>query len=151
MRATSPNRQSDSTVSPFPTVSRLFEDFLNTYPFRTVAPERGDTWKPAVDILEKDGNLVIRADMPGISEKDIDLKLEGNVLTLKGERKPEPGEDRNSYYLAESFYGTFTRSFTLPQTVDAEKIKADYKNGILTVTIPQKPEVKPKTIPVSVT
>jgi len=104
-------------------VSRLFEDFLNTYPFRTVAPERGDTWKPAVDILEKDGNLVIRADMPGISEKDIDLKLEGNVLTLKGERKPEPGEDRNSYYLAESFYGTFTRSFTLPQTVDAEKNK----------------------------
>ena len=81
MRATSPTRQSDSTASPFPTVSRLFEDFLNTYPFRTLADGRGDTWKPAVDILEKDGNLHIRADLPGISEKDIDLKLEGNVLT----------------------------------------------------------------------
>jgi HSP20 family protein len=149
MRATSPTRQSDSTAGAFPAVSRLFEDFLNTYPFRTLTYERGDTWKPAVDILEKDGNLVIRADMPGVTEKDIDLKLEGNLLTLKGERKPEPGEDRNSYYLAESFHGTFARSFTLPETVDSEKIKADYKNGILIVTIPQKPEVKPKTIPVS--
>ena len=81
---------------------------------------------------------------------DIELKIEGSVLTLKGERKFENEEKRHDYHRVETSYGAFTRSFTLPDTVDTDKIKADYKNGILTVTIPQKPEVRPREIPVSV-
>ncbi len=148
MRTSVTTRQSDSATTPFPTFSQHLEDFLNSYPFHTTLMDRGDAWRPAVDIHESDGNLVLRAEIPGINERDIEVKLEGNVLTLKGERKPET-EDRNNYYLQETFHGSFTRSFTLPETVDAEKIKADYKNGILTITIPQKPEVKPRSIPVS--
>lgn len=133
----------------FAPLSRLFEDFMTEWPFRASALARRESWRPAVNIVEKDGNLLLEAEIPGVSEKDIDLKLEGNVLTLKGERKLENEEDRNNYHRIESFYGSFTRSFTLPETVDYEEIKAEYKNGVLTVTIPQKPEVKPRAIPVS--
>jgi HSP20 family protein len=133
-----------------PTVSRLFEDFFSDFPFSSSALENRDGWSPSVDILEKDGNLVLRAELPGMSEKQIDLKLEGNTLTLKGERKMEKEDDKTNYHRVESFYGSFTRSFRLPDTVDAEKISADYKNGVLTITIPQRPEVRPREIPVSV-
>ena len=85
-----------------------------------------------------------------MTEKQIDLKLEGNTLTLKGERKMENEDKKSNYHRVESFYGTFTRSFRLPDTVDYEKISAEYKNGVLTVTLPQKPEVRPREIPVSV-
>ena len=103
-----------------------------------------------MDIMEKDGNLIFRAELPGLQEKDIELKLEGNILTLKGERKMENENEKGTYHRVESFYGSFTRSFRLPDSIDAEKIHADYKNGVLTVTVPQKPEVQPREIPVSV-
>ncbi len=135
--------------SELPTADRLFEEFFNDFPFHSVA-ERRENWVPAVDILEKEGNLVLRAELPGMTEKDIDLKLEGNTLTLKGERKMESEDKKSNYHRVESFYGSFTRSFRLPDTVDSEKINAEYKNGVLTVTIPQKPEVRPREIPVSV-
>ena len=105
---------------------------------------------PSVDILEKDGNLILRAELPGMTEKQIELKLEGNTLIIKGERKMENEDEKSNYHRIESFYGSFTRSFRLPDTVDFDKINADYKNGVLTVTIPQKPEVRPREIPVSV-
>jgi HSP20 family protein len=127
----------------------LFDEFFNDRSFRSLQ-ETARTWTPAVDILEKDGNLILRAELPGINEKEIDLKLEGNVLTLRGERKLEDEQDSNNYHRIERFYGAFSRSFTLPETVDRDQIKADYKSGVLTVTIPQKPEVKPREIPVSV-
>jgi HSP20 family protein len=133
-----------------PTVSRLFEDFFNDFPFSSSFSENRENWMPSVDILEKEGNLVLRAELPGMNEKQIELKLEGNTLTLKGERKMEKEDDKTNYHRVESFYGSFTRSFRLPDTVDAEKISADYKNGVLTVTIPQRPEVRPREIPVSV-
>jgi len=104
---------------------------------------------PAVDILEKDGTLLLRAELPGVNEKEIDLKLEGNLLTLRGEKKIEKSEDNDNYHRIESYQGSFSRSFKLPETVDRDKIKAECKNGVLTVTIPQKPEVKPRDIPVS--
>jgi HSP20 family protein len=125
-----------------------FDEFCNDFHLFPATARTGDKWLPAVDILEKDGNLMLRAEVPGMSEKDIDLKLEGHVLTLKGEKRLENEEERNNYHRMESFYGSFTRSFTLPETVDRDRIKADYKNGILTVTIPQKPEVRPREIPV---
>jgi len=132
-----------------PAISHLFEDFFNDFPFANYSPEQKENWIPAVDILEKEGNLILRAELPGMNEKEIDLKLEGNTLTLKGERKMDKEDKKNNYHRVESFYGSFTRSFRLPETVDLEKISADYKNGVLTVMIPQRPEVRPREIPVS--
>ena len=83
--------------SEYPVSSRLFEDFFNDFPFASYTSEQKDNWIPAVDILEKDGNLILHAELPGMSEKQIDLKLEGNTLTLKGERKMEK-EDKKSNY-----------------------------------------------------
>jgi HSP20 family protein len=128
----------------------LFDEFFSELPFRSAFHETTRSWTPAVDILEKDGNLILRAELPGVNEKEIDLKLDGNVLTLKGERKLEDEQDSNNYHRRERLYGAFSRSFTLPESVDRDQIKADYKSGVLTVTIPQKPEVKPREIPVSV-
>jgi HSP20 family protein len=135
--------------SEYPTATRFFEEFFNDFPFDSVTETR-ENWVPSVDILEKDGNLILRAELPGMDEKQIELKLEGNTLTLKGERKMETEDKKSSYHRVESFYGSFTRSFQLPDTVDREKINAEYKNGVLTVTLPQKPEVKPREIPVSI-
>jgi HSP20 family protein len=132
-----------------PITSRLFEEFFNDFPFTSSLPETRESWIPSVDILEKDGNLLLRAELPGMTEKQIDLKLEGNTLTLKGERRMDNEDKKSNYHRVESFYGSFTRSFRLPDTVDVEKINAEYKNGVLTVTIPQRPEVKPREIPVS--
>lgn len=130
--------------------SSFLEDFFNDSPFRSSIFESADSWRPAVDVLDKDGNLVLRAEIPGVEQKDIEVQLDGNVLTLKGERKIEHQEDRNNYYRTERYSGTFARSFTLPETVDRDKIKADYKDGILTVTIAHRPELKPREIPVAV-
>jgi HSP20 family protein len=141
-------RRSEVPSRIWPETSTLFEGFFND-PFFSSVTRPSDGWLPPVDILEKDGNLVLRAEVPGVNEKDIDLKLEGNVLTLKGEKKQEHEEEHDNYHRMESFYGSFTRSFTLPDTVDRDHIKAEYKNGILIVTIPQKPEVRPRDIPVS--
>jgi HSP20 family protein len=133
-----------------PVTNRLFEDFFNDFPFiGDTSDEQKDSWIPAVDILEKEGHLILRAELPGMSEKQIELKLEGNTLTLKGERKMDKEDKKNNYHRVESFYGSFTRSFRLPETVDLETISADYKNGVLTVTIPQRPEIRPREIPVS--
>ncbi len=133
-----------------PIVSQLFEDFFNDFPIAGYSAETGGKWIPAVDILEKEGNLVLRAELPGMTEKQIELKLEGDTLTLKGERKLDKEDKKNNYQRVESYYGSFTRSFRLPETVDLDKISADYKNGVLTVTIPRRPEVRPREIPVSV-
>lgn len=141
-------RRSEVPSRIWPETSTFFEEFFNDFPMISSAAKSGDRWLPAVDILEKDGSLILRAEVPGVNEKDIDLKLEGNVLTLKGEKKLEREEERNNFHRMESYYGSFSRSFTLPDSVDRDHIKADYKNGILVVTIPQKPEVQPREIPV---
>ena len=132
----------------WPETSRLFESLFKEFPFNGFLSDR-ETGMPAVDVLEKDGNLILKAELPGIEEKDIELKLEGNVLTLKGERKLEDKEEKDNYHRVETFYGSFSRSFTLPETADRDTISADYKNGVLTVTVPQRPESKPRAIPVS--
>jgi len=128
----------------------LFEEFFNEFPFNGSFPSARESWSPAVDILEKDGDLILRAELPGMTEKQIELKLEGNTLTLKGERKLENEDKKSNYHRVESFYGSFMRTFRLPDTVDMGKISADYKNGVLTITMPQKPEVKPREITVSI-
>ena len=132
-------------ASPF----RLFEDFFNDWAFRSVEGRRAaDTWTPAVDVVEKEGNLHLMAALPGLNEKDIELKIEGQVLTIKGERKSRESEGY-TYHQQESHCGTFSRTFTLPDSTDLENIKAEYKNGVLNIAIPHKPEIKPRTIKVS--
>jgi len=133
-----------------PVIRSLFEEFFHDFPFGESFLESRESWVPSVDILEKDGNLILRAELPGLTEKQIDLKVEGNTLILKGERKMENEDNKSNYHRVESSYGSFTRSFRLPETVDIDKINAEYKNGVLTITIPQKPEVKPREIPVSI-
>lgn len=132
-----------------PITNRLFEEFFNDFPLVSF-PETRSQWNPAVDILERDGNLILQAELPGMTENQIELKIDGNNLILKGERKMSSEDKKENYHRIESSYGSFTRTFMLPETVDTEKISADYKNGILTVTLPHKPEIKPREIPVSI-
>jgi HSP20 family protein len=110
----------------------------------------GGSWAPSVDIYEQDGNIVLKAELPGIDPKDVDVRVENNVLTLRGERKLESEVKREDYHRVERAYGKFSRSFTLPSVVDTEKIKADYKDGVLQVSLPQREEAKPKQISIAV-
>ncbi len=107
-------------------------------------------WAPAVDILETGDNLVIRAEVPGVERNAIDVKVEDNTLILSGERLREAETDDTQAYRRERVYGSFVRSFTLPKTVDAARITAEYKNGVLEVTIPKAEEAKPRKIDIKV-
>ncbi len=110
----------------------------------------GGAWAPAVDIYEQDGNIVLKAELPGVDPKDVDVRVENNILTLHGERKLDNEVKRENYHRVERAYGTFTRSFTLPNVVDTEKIKAEYKDGLLRMTLPKKDEARPKQISINV-
>jgi HSP20 family protein len=105
-------------------------------------------WIPKVDIFENRENLVIEAELPGISRNDFELSFENNVITLSGERKFEKKSEGDNYHRVERSYGSFTRSFTLPQTVTAEGAKAEFNNGILFVTLPKREETKARKIEV---
>jgi HSP20 family protein len=131
----------------FPTGLRLFEDTINR-----LFTDGGSTrpWAPAVDILETDNELVLNADLPGVEVKDVDINIENGTLTLKGERKFEREEKNKGFHRMERSYGSFVRYFTLPDTVDAEHVHAEYNNGVLTVTLPKKEIAKPRSIKVQV-
>jgi len=103
-------------------------------------------WLPAVDVYETDQNVVLKAEMPGVDPKNVEIRVEDGTLYLKGERKFEKDVKEESYHRVERSYGSFTRSFALPSSVDAEKATAEYKDGVLTLTLPKKEEAKPKTI-----
>jgi HSP20 family protein len=108
------------------------------------------TWAPPVDIYENGDNLVLKAELAGINPDDVEIRVEDNTLYLKGERKFEKEVKEQNYHRVERSYGTFTRSFALPNTVDADKVAANYKDGVLTLTMPKKEEAKPKTIKINV-
>jgi len=107
-------------------------------------------WAPPVDILERQDHLVIRAEVPGIRKEDMDVRIENGVLTLHGERKEEKDVKDVSAHLVERVYGSFTRSFSLPTTVDATKVTATYKDGVLEVTVPKVETAKPKSVEIKV-
>src|SRR5579863_7598685 len=109
------------------------------------------TWAPPVDIYETENELVLKADLPDVTEKDLDIRVENNMLTIRGERKFEQKVNEDNYLRIERTYGSFSRSFSLPNTVNTEAIKADYKNGVLTVQLPKRAESKPKQVKVNVT
>jgi len=108
------------------------------------------SFAPAVDVYEDEHNVTLKIEVPGIDEKDIDVRIENNALTVHGERKIEKEEKEENYRRVERQYGSFTRTFNLPPTVDAEKVQADYDKGVLKVTLPKKAEAKPKQIKVNV-
>ena len=110
----------------------------------------GGSWAPAVDIYEQDGNIVLKAELPGVDSKDTELRVENNVLTLRGQRKFDHEVKKENYHRVERAYGAFTRSFTLPTVVDTENIKAEYKDGVLRVVLPKREEAKPKQISINI-
>jgi HSP20 family protein len=125
-------------------MNKLFED---------MAASRGEekdlatsSWAPAVDIYETEGEVVLTAEIPGIEEKDIEIKVEDNTLTLRGERKFEKETKEENYHRIERAYGSFFRSFTLPGYVDQDKIEAEHENGILKVRMPKRAELKPRKV-----
>ncbi|MDX2179112.1 MAG: Hsp20/alpha crystallin family protein [Bryobacteraceae bacterium] len=124
---------------------RLFADTMSRLFADTNRP-----WAPAVDILETENEIVLHADLPGVAQSDIDIRVENGNLTLKGERKFNKVENGKGYHRVERGYGSFARVFTLPDTVEADKVKAGYTNGVLTVTLPKKEVAKPRTVKVEV-
>ena len=125
-------------------VAKLFDDRLMSRGGESVG------WTPKVDIFEDEEGVSLRFELAGVEPKDVDIRFENGVLTLRGDRKMEKEDQRENYHRVELAYGTFTRSFSLPATIDAEKIRAESKNGVLTVLLPKKAEAKPKSIQVKV-
>ena len=127
-----------------------FKAFQDTVNRLLSEPPSERPWTPAVDILETDNELMIKADLPQVDMKDIQVEIENGTLTLKGERKFDEEEKAQGYHRIERSYGTFARYFSLPDSVDPEKVKAEYKNGVLTVSLTKKEIAKPRSIKVEV-
>ena len=136
---------------PWRELARMQEDLGRVFDDRwTVRSSESVGWTPAVDIYEDEEALTLRFELAGVEPKDVDIRFENGTLTLQGERKLELEDRRDNYHRIERQYGSFTRGFSLPATVDAEKIKAESRNGVLVVTLPKKAEAKPKSIQVKV-
>jgi HSP20 family protein len=122
--------------------------------FQALGPEGQElgarAWAPAVDIYEDDQNLVIKAELPGVDPKDVEVRVENQTLFIKGERKFEKNTNEGNYHRVERSYGSFSRSLTLPGTVSTENAQAEYKDGILTLKLAKREEAKPKTIKIEV-
>ena len=127
-------------------INRLFSDVFE----RPGEESNLTSWAPAVDIFETEHELVAKADLPDIDPKDLDIRVENNILSIRGERKFESKVSQDKYLRVERASGSFSRSFSLANTVNSEAIKADYQNGVLTLTVPKREEAKPKQIKVNV-
>lgn len=120
-------------------MDRLFEDFFR---------RGGLRWAPSVDVIETNDTVVIKAELPGLEPKDVDISVSGNTLTIRGEKKEEKEEKGKTFYRMERSYGSFCRTIDLPAAVEADKAKADYKQGVLEITLPKTEQVKAKKIPI---
>jgi HSP20 family protein len=127
-------------------MNRLFSAAFEGGAQGTAAARR---WAPAMDLLETDEHFVLRADLPGVSEEDVNIELEDNVLTVSGERKAEHEDNREGFYRVERTFGSFSRSLTLPRGVDADAVSATFDKGVLEVRIPKPEERKPRRISIS--
>jgi len=127
--------------------ARVFEPFFRFPLFHEET--QAATWNPAVDVLEEKDRIFVKVEVPGVDEKDLKVTYEDGLLTVSGERQFERKDDR-SYHRIERAYGSFTRTFSLPRTADPAQIAADYRNGILEISIPKREEAKPKQIAINV-
>ena len=128
-------------------INRVFGDVVG----RTGEESNLTPWAPEVDIYETENELVVKADLPDVNPQDLDIRVESNILTIRGERKFDKKVNEDNYLRIERSYGSFSRSFSLANSVKSEAIKADYQNGVLTLSIPKREEAKPKQIKVNVT
>lgn len=126
---------------------RQFEGALSRF---FSEPQNNRPWAPAVDIYETANELVLKADLPEVDLKDLDVRVENQTLTVAGERKFEPQQDTKGYHRVERSYGNFARSFAVPNSFDTDKINASFKNGVLSVTLPKKEAAKPRQIKIEV-
>jgi HSP20 family protein len=128
-------------------IERMFDEFNSFWPSRREAREgRVGVWAPAVDIKETADSFVVSAELPGMNKQDIQVELENNTLSIKGERKFERKDEAENYHFVERSYGSFYRSFALPRNIKGEAISAEYKDGVLQVTLPKSEELKPKKV-----
>lgn len=140
---------------PFRELARIQDEFNRLFEDRRLRGARPDEelgygYYPPVDIYEDQEGIVLTAELPGMDSKELDLRVEDNVLTLQGSRKLEKEDKRDHYHRIERAYGTFCRSFTLPATVDTDKVRAEFRNGLVRVMLPKKEESKPRSIKVKV-
>ena len=137
---------------PFRELARVQEEMNRALGDERLLFRAGESvgWTPACDIYEDEEEIVVRAELAGVEPKDVDIRFENGVLTVKGDRKLEKEENRENYHRVELSYGTFTRAFSLPATIDSEKIRAESKHGVLLIHLPKKAEAKPKSIQVKV-
>jgi HSP20 family protein len=138
---------------PFRSLFNLQDQLFRT--FDAAYGEKGETqmtatWSPLVDVFEDKDGITLKVELPEVEMKDIDLQIDGNTLSLQGERKLEKNEQKDGYHRIERTYGSFSRSFTLPDSVNVEGISAQSKDGVLRIVLPKKAEVKPRTIKVNV-
>lgn len=132
-------------------MERLFDEMVGRGLWRTSEdrPLRG-SWVPAVNILERKDAMVITADLPGLKAEDVEVTVEEGILSIRGERKLEETSEEESYHRVERLYGVFERTFTLPNSVDVEKIEARFSNGEMTLTLPKREESKPRSVKIKV-
>ncbi|HEX5224060.1 MAG TPA: Hsp20/alpha crystallin family protein [Solirubrobacteraceae bacterium] len=130
-------------------MNRLFGTFFDNQTV-SAAPTGQRRWIPAMDLVEEDEHYVLRADLPGVREDDVNVELEDNVLTISGERRTESSERKDGYYRLERSSGTFARSLTLPEGIDPESIEAGFENGVLELRVPKPAEHKPRRVAISV-
>jgi len=132
--------------------ARLMRSLLGWDPFREMTPyfpeETALAFAPAFEVKETKDGFVFKADVPGIKESDLEVNVSGNRLTVSGKREQEKQEQNDTFYAYERSYGSFTRSFTLPEGTDPNSVRAELKDGVLTMTMPRTPEAQPKKIPV---
>jgi HSP20 family protein len=133
-------------------MGRYFEDVFGR-PFLPAAwrrvPSEDLVWAPSIEVVEKEDKFLINVELPGVKEEDINISLAGNTLTIEGEKETESEVEKKGYYYTESSYGSFSRSMTIPSTIDTSKIEANCDKGVLEITLPKAPEVKPKKIAVA--
>jgi HSP20 family protein len=127
-------------------INRVFADMLE----RAGEESNLTPWAPAVDIFETENELVVKADLPDVNPQDLDIRVENNILTIRGERKFENKVNEENYLRVERAYGSFSRNFSLANSVKSDAIRGDYQNGVLTLSIPKREEAKPKQIKVNV-
>lgn len=125
---------------------RMFDEFFG----RSLNVIDGGLWSPAVDVSEDNDNVYVAVEVPGMTKDSVKITLQDNLLTIQGEKKQETEQKGKNYHRMERSYGSFTRSFSLPTTIQADKIKASYKDGLLNITLPKAEEVKPKEIPIAI-